>query len=47
MCGKKDPLLFSIFANDLPNASDLMDFSMYADDFNAGMAHENFLQLVN
>ena len=41
------PLLFSIFANDLPNASDLMDFSMYADDCNAGMAHENFLQLVN
>ena len=40
------PLLFSIYANDLPNSSKELDFSLYVDDCNSGMSDNNLLELV-
>ena len=44
------PLLFLLFINDLPNASSLVDFILFADDSNVFVSHKNYeelFQLVN
>src|ERR1043165_1048042 len=44
------PLLFLLFINDLPNASPLVDFILFADDSNVFISHktyEGLFQLVN
>ena len=40
------PLLFAIYANDLPNSSKIMDFSLYADDSNTGLRNKNISNLI-
>ena len=40
------PLLFNIYVNDVTNASNLLNITLYADDKNCGMADENPYALI-